>query len=228
MKIKTRSQKIQEYNSKYPDRVYDPERSLRAYFEERNWDMKKAAKKAAKKLKRIEETRSYETIHITMYEYPMKTDRPRSTRLGHVYSPNAKDNHNYFEQAVKKVHKAIQLITTPAEIQIDAYLEMPRQVSPDEAILFEAKVLDIVDMPDYDNIGKCYTDILKNVLVVDDDLFHLGIVRKFYSVVPRVEIRITYQTQHESDYIYKKIKHRKAIKELIDAGLLELHKMDIK
>ena len=224
MKIKTRKQKLIAYNEKYSDRNYDPEKSLREYFKQRGWNLQKACKKGQKKFEAIEENRSYETIRIVMYEYPMKTDRPRVV-LGHAFSPNAKENHTYFEQAIKQVCKAVNLITTPAEIVIDAYLEMPAQVSPDEVILFESKVLDVVDMPDYDNIGKCYTDILKNVLVTDDDIFHSGTVNKYYSVLPRVEIRITYQKYHDSDYVYKKIKHRKSIKELIDAGQLELQKI---
>lgn len=225
MKIKTRKHKIASYNENYPDRVYNPEQCVRDYFAAHKWDINKAAKKAAKKLQVIQDHREYETIRITMYEYPMKTERPRAA-LGHIYSPNAKENHDYFEKAYRKVCKTLRLINTPAEILIDAYLEMPAQVKPDEVILFEAKVLDIVDMPDYDNIGKCYTDILKNVLVTDDDIFHIGTIRKYYSVMPRVEITITYLKCHESDYIYKKIKSRKSIKEAIDQGYLDLKRLD--
>ena len=212
LKIKTRADKLLEYNSKYTDRDYDPDRSLRSYFKERNWDLNKASKKAAKKFKTIENEREYETIKITMYEYPMKTDRPRTVK-GHTYSPNAAANHTYFEKAVRSVRKALSIITTPAEIEIDAYLEMPDQIKPDEVILFEAKVLEVV------------TDMLKNVLISDDDIFHTGIIHKYYSVLPRVEIRITYIKCHESDYIYKKIKNRKSIKELIDSGRITLKKL---
>lgn len=225
MKIKTRKKKIEEYNKRYTDRNYDPQRSLKEYFKYRKWDYEKAAKKASKKLEVIYKERSYESIHIVMYEYPMKTDRPRTTKFGSIYSPNAADNHKYFEKAVKQVCKTLQLINTPAEIQIDAYLEMPAQVKPDEVILFESKILDVIDMPDYDNIGKCYTDMLKSVLVTDDDLFHKGSISKYYSVVPRVEITIRYLKSHESDYIYKKIKSRKHIKEMIDNGQVTLRRL---
>lgn len=224
MKIKTRRERLVEYNQAYPVRVYKPDDAIRKYFNFRGWDLDKACDKAKKKLKTIEEKREYETIRIIMYEYPMKTDRPRTVK-GHTYSPNARENREYFEKAVRQVKKALQLITTPAEIVIDAYFEMPKQVPPDEVILFEAKVLDIIDTPDYDNIGKCYTDIQKLVTITDDDIFHTGLVRKFYSVMPRVEITITYIVSHESDYIFKKLKNRKSIKELIAAGQLELRKL---
>lgn len=217
MKIKTRDQRIREYNTKYTKRISDPEKALREYFVSRNWNLEKAIKKAQKKMLQIEEEREYEAIHITMYEYPMKTDRPRTFR-GHTYSPNAAANHDYFDKAIKQVIKTFKLINTPAEVQIDAYIKMPSQVKPDEVILFEAKVLNPIDYPDYDNIGKCYTDMFKNVLAVDDDLFWKGTVRKFYSVTPRVEIMIRYLVKHESDFIYKKIKSRKSVKQAIESG----------
>ena len=225
MKIKSRKQLIKSYNESYPNRTDDIEYHLRLYFQERNWDIEKASVKAKRKLEKIMEEREYQTIHITMYEYPMKTDRPRVFR-NHMYSPNAADNHKYFEKAFKSIIKNFNLINTPATILIEAYMEMPKQIKPDGVILFEGKVLDVVDTPDYDNIGKCYTDILKNTLVTDDDLFHEGTIKKYYSVLPRVEITIRYLMSHESEYIYKKIKSRKTIKELISSGQLTIQKLN--
>lgn len=224
MKIKSRKQKIEEYNQKYPNRYYDPEISLRNYFLSRGWNFDKALKKAKKKADNIEINRKYESIRVVMYEQPVKTDRPRAFN-SHIYSPNAAANHSYFEKAVKGICKDIKLINTPAEIIINAYIEMPSRVPPDEVILFEGKVLDIIDMPDYDNIGKAYTDMLKNVLIIDDDIFHRGEINKYYSVIPRVEIIIRYQKSHDSDYVFKKIKSRKSVKAAIESGQLELSKV---
>ena len=53
MKIKSRKQKITEYNEKYPNRYYDPEISLRNYFLSRGWNFDKAVKKAEKKAENI-------------------------------------------------------------------------------------------------------------------------------------------------------------------------------
>ena len=227
MRIKNRRQRISEYNSKYQDRNLDIMKHLENYFKERKWNFDKAVKKANKKAEKILENREYETINLIFFEYPMKTERPRKAGWK-IYSPNAAENHAYFKDAWEKVIKEFKLINTPAEIEIKAYLEMPHAVKADEVLLFEAGVLDILETPDYDNIGKCYTDMLKDILVVDDDLFHTGIIRKYYSVIPRVEVRITYLKQHESEFIYKKIKARKRIKELEMNGLLELKVIDYK
>lgn len=225
MKIKSRKTLLEEYNTNYPDRIYDPDNTLLLFFQNKGWDYEKAAKKALKKLNTINMDRKYNTIRFVMYEYPMKTDRPRTFR-GHTFSPNAAANKTYFEKAVRKVIKQVKLITTPAQITIKAYMEMPAQVKPDEVILFELGVLNPVTTPDYDNIGKCYTDILKDTIISDDDIFYKGTIEKYYSVLPRVEIIITCLEKHESDFIFKKLKSRKSIKELMDAGYVELHQLD--
>lgn len=223
MKIKTRDALLKEYNEKYPIRNPDAEERLQQYLSTvKNPD--KWIEKAREKALQILDERKYETIHTLIYEYPMKTDRPR-TYNGHTFSPNAAANKDYFDKALKKTIDTIKLITTPAEIRIEAYLEMPAAVKPDEVILFEAKLLTPVDKPDYDNIGKCYTDMITDVLTSDDDIFWHGELFKFYSLLPRVDILISYITKHESDYIYKKLKNRKSIKAGIESGQVVLEKI---
>lgn len=225
MKIKTRKQLLDEYHQAYPEIITDPEQRIISYFEKNNLDLNKALKKAHEKASSIAANRQYRIIRIVLYEYPMKTDRPRHTQYGRTYSPNAKMNNSYLEKAINKICSDMKLIHTPATIEIDAYLEMPASVKPDEVILYEAKILDVEDTPDYDNIGKCYTDMLKNNIVLDDDIFHTGIVRKYYSLLPRVEMRITYLADHESDYVFKKLKNRKSVKEAIRQGLITFTRM---
>ena len=223
MKIKTREQKLAEYEERYPIRNPDAIERVKEYMSHQK-NPAKWIQKAKDKALLIMNEREYESIRIVLYEYPMKTDRPRTSN-GHTFSPNASANKKYFEKAIKQVVKTIRLINTPAEISFDVFLEMPAKVSPDEVILFEAQLLNPVDKPDYDNIEKCYTDMLTDVLVADDDIFWRGEIRKWYSLLPRVEITIRYLVKHESDYIYKKLKSRKTIKEGISAGRIVLKKI---
>ncbi|MCM1230045.1 MAG: RusA family crossover junction endodeoxyribonuclease [Ruminococcus flavefaciens] len=230
MKFKSRKEKMLEYNQKYQVRTSDPdalvEAMLRSYIDQQK-NPEKVIAKAREKALRIINDREYETIHILMYEYPFKTDRPR-TMNGHTWSPNAAENKSYFDRALKKINQTLKLINTPGEVEIEAYLEMPRNVPPDEVILFETKLLKPVDKPDYDNIGKCYTDMFTWILTVDDDIFWRGEIRKYYSLLPRVDIVIRYVKKHESDYIYKKLKSRKSIKEGIASGQIILEKLEEK
>lgn len=224
MKIKTREQKLTEYNEKYSGCTGDPVQELKRYLSTvKNPD--KWIAKAHDKALLILDQREYETVRILAYEYPMKTDRPR-TMNGHTWSPNASENKSYFRKAINGVVKTMRLINTPGEIEVEAYLKMPSQVPPDEVILFEAKILNPVDKPDYDNVGKCYTDVFTDVLTSDDDIFWRGEVRKYYSLVPRVVITIRYIKKHESNYIYKKLKNRKSIKAGIESGQIVLEKLD--
>lgn len=223
MKIVTRDELLKRYNKKYNNIIQDPEKRLRAYFLDNNLDFNKAIIKAKNKLEELATSVKYKYIKITLYEYPMKTDRPRQGKFG-VYSPNAKANKRYLTQSIKGIKKTLKLINTPAKITIDAYMEMPESVPADEIILYEAKILKVITTPDYDNIGKCYTDMLKDNIITDDDIFHEGLVRKYYSTLPRVEILIAYQSAHDSDHIYKKMKQRKSIKTAIEEGLIELNK----
>lgn len=229
MKIKSRDEKMREYNERYPIRISDIdsllESTLRDYVDKQK-NPEKVIQKARNKALAIINKREYESIHILMYEYPFKTDRPRSFN-GHTWSPNAAEHKAYFEKALKKINKTIKMINTPGEIEIEAYLEMPSTVPPDEVILFECKLLKPVDKPDYDNIGKCYTDMFTWILTTDDDIFWRGEIRKYYSLIPRVHITIRYLKKHESDYIYKKLKSRKTIKQGIASGQIVLEKLEV-
>lgn len=199
----------------------DSSERIKAYFATNGLNLGKACVKAAEKAARIIDQREYESIHICMREYPTETMRPR-TFNGHTFSPNAAANKRYFEKALKRVTDELRLIYTPGEIQVDAFLEMPSQVPPDEVILYEAQLLHPESYPDGDNVLKAYLDMMTDVLTVDDNLFWHMDVRKWYSLEPRVELHITYETRIESDYLYRRLKGRKSIKEAIQAGQLEL------
>ena len=224
IKIKTRDQRLAEYNDRYPVMVDDATERVRNYFADNGLNLEKACLKASEKAARIIERREYESIYICLREYPMETARPR-TFNGHTFSPNAAANKKYFEKAIKQIGKDIKLISTPAEIRLDGFMEMPGKVPPDEVILYEAQFLHPVGKPDGNNFCKSYLDMMTNVLTVDDDLYYHIDIYKWYSLEPRVEIRISYETAIESDYVYKRMKGRKTVKEAIAAGRLELKRL---
>lgn len=228
MKYTSRSEKMADYNARFPVRTSDPDSLVEQMLREYIADQKKPEKiiaKAREKALRIIDQREYESIHILMYEYPFKTDRPRTYR-GHTWSPGAADNKAYFTKALSKINSTLKLINTPGEIELAAYLEMPARVPPDEVILFETRLLKPVDKPDYDNVGKCYTDMFTWILTTDDDIFWRGEIRKYYSLLPRVDITIRYVKKHESDYIYNKLKTRKTIKQGLASGQIILEKLE--
>ncbi|MDE6040472.1 MAG: RusA family crossover junction endodeoxyribonuclease [Muribaculaceae bacterium] len=211
---------MKEYNAAYPVRNPDAAARLEEYLSTKK-NPNKILEKALARADEIVENRVYKSIHIILYEYPFQTMRPR-TFGGHTFSPNAAENKEYFRKALDKVLQSFQLITTPAEIEVEAYLEMPKNVPPEEVLLFESKLLTPLTTPDFDNIIKCYTDMSTNVLTSDDDIFWRGELRKYYSLLPRVEMRIRFLEKHESKYIYKHLKNRKVIQEGLASGQVKL------
>ena len=224
-RIQSRDERLREYNLAHPERITDPEKRIRRYFSDNGLNLEKAIAKAKKKALRIIDQREYESIRILMYEYPKGTPRPRVYR-GHAFSPGASENKRYLMDAMRAINKTINLIVTPYEVEMDLYLEMPKKVPPDEIILFEAKMIPAPEKPDWDNAAKTYTDMLIDVITLDDDLIWRGEVRKWYSLQPRIDIRITYVKTIESDFIYKRLKGRKAIKEGIKNGTIRLRHME--
>ena len=228
-KIRTRSKMISDYNAKYPYQFVDAVERIKHYFSENNLNLEKACAKARKKAVKIMEERSYKTIHILLYEYPVQSHRPRVTGTGHIYSPNAGENKKYFQtnlsRAVKTISDSLHMVASPAEVKIDAYLEMPSTVTPDEIILFEAKILHPASKPDFDNLEKSYIDMIVDSIMLDDDLFYHGELTKYYSLLPRVEMWISYPDKIESDYVYKKIKSRKSVKAGMSTGQIILNKI---
>lgn len=213
-----RKSRMIAYNKKYKIRDTDIPARLSDYFEERGWDVPRAIDKALLRAAEIDEKREWKYIDITMYEYPIQTDRPRVFR-NHIYSPNANAMRRYFESALKAIGEEIKLIATPSIIQIDGYIEMPSTIKPHEVLLYETGVLEPITKPDADNLGKTYLDMMLGSLILDDDIFYTMIISKHYSVMPRVEIKIAYLSEQESENMKKKIQARKSVKAAIDAGI---------
>lgn len=202
----------------------DATKRIKRYFEDNGLDLEKACVGASKKAAHIINRREYESMFICLREYPMETARPRTVH-GHTFSPNAAANKDYFEKAIRQVVHDISRIYTPAEVRIDGFIEMPQNVPPDEVILYEAQLLHVSAKPDVDNLAKAYLDMMTDILTIDDDIFYHLEVYRWYSLEPRVEIRITYETALESEYLYKKLKNRKAIKDLMKTGQFELKRI---
>lgn len=53
-------------------------------------------------------------------------------------------------------------------------------------------------------------------IILDDDLIYKALIEKHYSFLPRVEMRIYYQDQFTSKYIYDRIRKRESFKRMQD------------
>lgn len=159
--------------------------------------------------KRLEENNhiKWKTVQFTLYLLPKATPRPRSTsRGGFFYVSGAKDNKKYFEKYM--LDKDWEVITTPCVFQVDTYYPIPESMSKQEKILAELGSVRPISKPDWDNVGKTYSDMIQGILLYDDSLIIEGISRKFYSVKPRIVITIRYMESFDSNYNEKKMKKK--------------------
>jgi len=225
-KIKNKKTRLTEYNNKYRQiPKHDPIQRIMYCIGDKLTEKK--VKEIIERKNKILQNQTYSCISITLYEEPTQSERPRHRSLGNIittYVPNAKENKKYIEKFIKKLKKDIN-IHTPIFIKLHFYHPMPTNASIEEQVLFEAGILHPVVKPDIDNAFKTYTDSLIGTLILDDDLIYKAHIEKFYSFLPRIEMKIYYEDYFASAYIYNKIKGRKNFKRL--SGDIELSKLII-
>ena len=78
-----------------------------------------------------------------------------------------------------------------------------------ETILAELGYIRPISKPDWDNLGKTYSDMLTDVLILDDAHVVDGRCSKYYSLHPRIEMDIKYQLKPDSKYNERKINNIK-------------------
>jgi Holliday junction resolvase RusA-like endonuclease len=136
------------------------------------------------------------TIEIPMVPEP--SHRPRLSGY-RVYVPGAAKNQRFFNKHVlPKLHGLF--ITTPCKVELDIFCQTPKSFNRTQTIVAEMGLLrPWVNTGDVDNFAKAALDMLQP----NDKRGHIGIMendclvyemntRKFYSINPRYEMKITY------------------------------------
>lgn len=151
----------------------------------------------------------YDLDVVILYEEPEGTQRSRfrlinrsnfnhealsNSAFVHVYSPHAKDDFLYMRRLVDEELLALDgYINTPCQIDYNAYFKTPSTFNVTDKFLAETGIIrPIITKPDWDNIGKKYCDMYNHNVWLDDALVNDGAVHKFYSILPRVEIKLRY------------------------------------
>ena len=153
----------------------------------------------------------WEELDYTFYIVPKGTPRPR-TGGRHFYVKGAAQLKRIFREALQ--HDG--LICTRCEYHLKAYLPTPiSSMNRMEILMAEKGLIRPLITPDWDNLAKTYTDCLQSVILLNDDLINPGSVEKFYSIKPRIEIHLRYQTRFDSRYNEKKTLESKTYKDLM-------------
>ena len=145
----------------------------------------------------------WEEISFVIYLVPKATPRPRCNRFRNTfYVLGAKDNKDIFRKFISSYD--IPMITTPCKFHCDSYLPIPKSMKANEKVLAEMGYIRPISKPDWDNLGKTYSDMIQGMLLFDDALIVEGTSAKYYSTKPRVEDSLSYMESFDCDFNRKK------------------------
>ena len=162
---------------------------------------------------------------MIMYEIPEYTPRPRARLINkkgiinaatgnssfiQVYSITGKTNKEYMRM-FKQENLAYldHLLCTPCDIEYRAYFPTPSYYNKTQIFLAEIGLDRPIIKPDFDNIEKSYSDAFTDNIWIDDIVVVDATLRKYYSVLPRVEIDLKYSNQLYNIHQYKAMIKRK-------------------
>lgn len=177
------------------------------------------------KKRMMEDILQYEHIKIVLYEEPDGAKRPRFRMVSrtnymeaalqhpdfvHVYSPNAADDYNFMHRLID--NELVQLrwfVQTQCIATINTYTRTPSNFNTTDVFLAEMGLHRDSSYPDWDNIGKKYSDMFNANVWLDDNLVVSGRVNKYYSILPKIEIYVDYLNYATNKQQYMKITNRK-------------------
>ena len=196
-----------EYIKEYGDIPYAEQERLDSLL--RDTKFTKNTPKIVEEINRIMKI-AWEEIQIIIWLCPQPTPRPRLSGNSKVfYVSGSKNNKKLIENFL--LEHELPYIITPCTFQCDSYFPIPKSMKSYEKILAELGFIKPISKPDWDNIGKTYSDMIQSFIIHDDALITEGLSRKFYSSKPRVEIKIKYMKEFDCKYNYKKITKQKGI-----------------
>lgn len=225
MKRKTRNQKHIEYEEKYGDIPIDYKERLEYLYDKLKISDFQAFDILQKRDMMIQSLYYYDT-QIILFEIPEGSPRPRfrivnrsnlsnmaisNPNFVHVYSLTGKEDNVFMKRLMNQedFNALDSMICTPCIIDIYMFFKTPSSYNREDTILAEIGLHRPITKPDWDNGGKKYSDMFNANVWLDDTLVIDGSVHKYYSILPRVEIRLRYlnmvYNKHQYNSIIKRV-----------------------
>lgn len=129
------------------------------------------------------------TVEFVVDGEPIAKGRPRFTMTGRAYTP--KRTHDYEKKVKESYNGEMFPEDIPLEVHIDAYFQIPKSVSKKRHEEMRRGSIRPMKKPDADNIAKSICDALNGAAYADDKQVIRLVVDKWYSDVPRAEVKIT-------------------------------------
>ena len=221
---KTRKQKHTEYIEKYGDIPVDYKERLSYLYDKLKITDEQGFNILFKRDKMMETLEFYDT-QIILFEIPEGSPRPRfriinrsnlsnmamsNPNFVHVYSLTGKEDNMFMRRLISQEDFTAldSMICTPCIVDISAFLKTPSSYNKEDTILAEIGLHRPIGKPDWDNLGKKYSDMFNANVWLDDTLVVDGSIHKYYSILPRVEIRLRYMNMVYNKHQYTSIINR--------------------
>lgn len=206
------AEKVLEYQEKFSHIPKDYQERL-VYLYKKYPFKKKNMENLLKHIDELEST-SWQTITYIFYMTPAAANRPRLNPGTFIfYVPDAK-NHKLMFDRFKDYHSQLNyVISTPCVLSAKVYTETPSGMSIEEKMACELELIHNMNAPDWDNIGKCYCDMVQETLITNDSIVVRGSIEKLYSCLPRVEVYISYMDKYDCRYNKRTVEKRKSFYE---------------
>jgi Holliday junction resolvase RusA-like endonuclease len=85
-----------------------------------------------------------------------------------------------------------EIVKGACSFDCKCYLPIPTSWSKVDTLLAELGIKRPISTPDWDNLGKTYSDMIQPWLLFNDSFIVDGACHKYYSLKPRVEITLEY------------------------------------
>jgi len=106
-----------------------------------------------------------------------------------------------FGEMVFRVAEEIGIICTRTRLVLTTYQPTPTKLmTANEVYLAELGYTKPMQNPDWDNLGKTYCDMIQGRLLLNDNIVTTGLVSKYWSIKPRIEILLEYQLGFDCKY----------------------------
>ena len=171
-------------------------------------------------------------ILVVLYEEPEGSPRPRARYVNktnltsyaksdpgyiQVYSLTGASDRKFMKRLIddNDLMKLDHLICTPCDVEYNTFSKTPSSYNTINTFLSEVGIIRPISKPDFDNMEKKYADMYNGNVWIDDALVQDAAIHKYYSILPRVEIRLKFL-----NLLYTKYQYEQIIKRVEDPNIV--------
>lgn len=230
--IKSRKQKAKLYESKYSEIPRDYIERLSWMYDKYHITKAKAEEILRAKYQMLSSLYYSDDILVVLYEEPEGSPRPRARYVNksnltsyaksdpgyiQVYSLTGASDRKFMKRLIddNDLMKLDHLICTPCDVEYNTFSKTPSSYNTINTFLSEVGIIRPVSKPDFDNMEKKYADMYNGNVWIDDALVQDAAIHKYYSILPRVEIRLKFL-----NLLYTKYQYEQIIKRVEDPNIV--------